>query len=313
MTWADRHPRFELALTDPDYPHLLRDSPQPPERLYGYGDPAALVPGIAIVGARKATPYGLRAARMLAGWAGEAGYVVISGAAIGCDQEAHIATLETGGRTVAVLGCGADIAYPSRSGPLLSRIAGSGCVISEHPWGTGPRRWAFRTRNRIIAGLSRAVLVVEAALGSGTFSTADYALDAGREVWTVPGSIYAPECSGSNRLLRQGALPILDADDLRAAAEPLLGPPRKMSLAPDPVSQEGDALLAALRANAARPDDLARALGTDIVTIARALGRHEAMGLVVRASDGRYALPPDPQRKRPKKLDARHRDTMSPP
>ena len=197
--------RFELRLGHSDYPEQLAYTPDPPRTIYGLGDPCALRPGLGVVGARKATPYGLQAAAHLAGWAARAGYVVVSGGAIGCDQAAHRAALDAGGITVAVMAGGADITYPRGAAELLRLVAANGAVVSEHPWGTQPLRWTFRTRNRIIAGLSAALLVVEAALGSGTFSTADYALAAGRDVLAVPGSIFSPECAGANRLIRQGA------------------------------------------------------------------------------------------------------------
>ena len=281
--------RFELALGSRGYPELLACSPNPPEVLYGIGNPSALEPGLGVVGARKATPYGLQAAQHLAGWAARAGYVVVSGGAIGCDQAAHCAAIAAGGRTVAVMAGGADVIYPRDSGRLLSRIADTGAVISEHPWGSSPMKWSFRTRNRIIAGLSAALLVVEAALGSGTFSTADYALSAGRDVLAVPGSIFSPECAGANRLIRQGATPITDASELRDAIECALGPPR---IDPDPWSPacatRDDPVASAVRTMAMRPDDLARALGMDIVTLSRRLGVLEADGCIVRYRDGRY-------------------------
>lgn len=284
-------PRFELVLGDPLYPKQLTQTTDPPEVLYGYGDPIHLGPGLAIIGARKATPYGLQAGTLFAGWAARAGYTIISGGAIGCDQAAHRAALEAGLPTVAVLGCGADVVYPSNAGDLLSAITMVGAVVSEQPWGAPPQRWTFRTRNRIIAGLAAGLLVLEAGLPSGTFSTADYALAAGRDVFVVPGSIFAPECRGSNRLLHQGATPISDASELAEALSGVLPPP--LDIAPDrwrlgADCQRDDAVLAALRTDHWRPDDLARQLGLDVVTLARRLGTLEASGLIVRFVDGRY-------------------------
>lgn len=283
--------RFELASSSTDYPEQLRYSVDPPNVLFGIGDPSRLKPGLGIVGARKATPYGLACARRFGRWAASAGYVVYSGGAIGCDQAAHRAALEVNGETVAVMGCGADVVYPRGSGQLLARIASAGAVVSEYPWGTTPQRWTFRMRNRIIAGLSGALLVVEAGLGSGTFSTAEYALDSGRDVLAVPGSIYAPECAGSNRLIRQGATPITDTDELRCALESVLGPPRatcEYDWTPGTGHSLDDPVLSAVCANPSRPDDLARDLGLDIISVTRGLGRFEAMGLVTRYRDGRW-------------------------
>jgi DNA processing protein len=289
--WPGDAARFEIALGDPRYPELLASTADPPRVLRGYGDPAALRPGLAVVGARKATPYGLAACRLLAGWAGQAGYVVTSGGAIGCDQAAHRAALEARGTTVAVLGTGADVAYPNGSGGLLGKIVSrGGCVVSELDWEQPPAKWTFRARNRIIAGLSAALLVVEAGCPSGTFVTADFALDYGRDVLVVPGSIFAPECRGPNRLLRQGATPICEVTELAEALAGILGPPRSPSDAASDLCGEpsSDRVLSALRADPARPDDLARALGLDIVTVARRVGSLEAAGLVRKYPDGRY-------------------------
>jgi len=290
-------PRFELRLGERDYPQQLAEAPDPPAVLYGIGDPAHLQPGLAVIGARKATPYGLQAGRLFAGWAARAGFTIISGGAIGCDQAAHRAALEAGAPTVAVLGCGADLVYPSNAAALLGEVAQRGAIVSEHPWGTPPQRWTFRTRNRIIAGLSAGLLVLEAGLPSGTFSTADYALAAGRDVFVVPGSIFAPECRGANRLLHQGATPVSDVTELAEVLVSVLPPPA--SVAGDrwqlgDVGDSGDRVLAALRTHHWRPDDLARELELDIVTVARRIGALETGGLIVRFGDGRYGATPTP-------------------
>ncbi|MBE0476854.1 MAG: DNA-protecting protein DprA [Coriobacteriia bacterium] len=292
---------WQLRPTDPEYPRCLKDSPRPPEVLYGIGDPAALRLGLGVVGSRKATPYGLACARRFTGWAARSGITVVSGGAIGCDQEAHRAALEAAGTTVAVLGCGADVDYPRGAGALLDEIRRRGACVSELPWGREPTRWAFVERNRLIAALSAALLVVEAGLPSGTFSTADFALEAGREVLAVPGSIFAPGCRGSNRLIRQGATPVTDVSELAAAvadaglaiAAPSgtagaerSSPGASRSLQPpDEVSSR---VLAALLADPMKPDDAARALDLDIVTLIRILGALEASGAVARYRDGRY-------------------------
>ena len=289
-TWPGDLPAFEIALGDDDYPQLLAQTEDPPAVLRGYGDPAALAPGLAVVGARQATPYGLAAARLFAGWAAAAGYPIISGAAIGCDQAAHRAALSAGGRTVAVLGTGPDIAYPRASGELLGRIARSGCVVSELAWGFPPAKWTFRARNRIIAGLAGALLVLEAGCPSGTFITADRALEAGRDVLVIPGSIFAPECRGPNRLLRQGATPITEVAELADALMAALGPPGGERDTSESLYglASSDEVLSCLRANPGRPDDVARALGLDIVTTARRVGALEGLGLVRKYPDGRY-------------------------
>lgn len=290
-------PRFELRLGQPGYPEQLAATPDPPEMLYGIGDPQCLKPGLAVIGARKATPYGLQAGTLLAGWAARAGFTIISGGAIGCDQAAHRAALENGAPTVAVLGCGPDLVYPSNASTLLAEVARCGAIVSEQPWGTPPQRWTFRTRNRIIAGLSAGLLVLEAGLPSGTFSTADYALAAGRDVFVVPGSIFAPECRGANRLLHQGATPVSDVTELAEALAGLLPAPLDDRADRWQLGEAGDSddrVLAALRTHHWRPDDLARELELDIVTVARRIGTLETSGLVVRFGDGRYGGTPSP-------------------
>jgi DNA processing protein len=265
---------------DDGYPFELEDLPDPPQTLYGLGDPGLLGGGIAIIGSRKATPYGLACARQFAGWAASHGVTVISGAAIGCDLESHRAALEVEGPTVAVLPCGADVDYPRRAAQTLASIRTRGVVISEAPWGSEPKRWSFVRRNRIIAALSVAVLVVEAGLPSGTFTTADHALELSRDVLAVPGSIFAPECRGSNRLIRQGAPPITDIAELAQA----LGSEATVPATPECTN----AIVSALIASPMRPDDIARAFGLDIVLTARTLGVLESVGSVVRYPDGRY-------------------------
>lgn len=277
--------RWCIGIHEERYPAQLRESPDPPARLYGLGDPDALQPGLAVVGARRATPYGLHAACDFAGWSAAAGFCVISGAAIGCDQAAHRAALERDGVTVAVLAGGADVCYPKGAAALLDLIARRGAVVSEHPWGTPPQRWMFRTRNRIIAGLCSALLVVEARIPSGTFSTADYALSAQRDVLAVPGSIYAPECEGPNRLISQGAVPITHVDDLAVALGALCSP--RTSVGPEPRGVH-DPVVIALRANAMRVDELASSLGVGTLEMSRRVGVLEAAGLIERYPDGRY-------------------------
>lgn len=279
--------RHEIPVDDAGYPECLRDLTDPPDRLYVLGDPSLLRPGLGVIGARKATPYGLQCARRFAGWAAGEGVVIISGAAIGCDRAGQEAAREAGGASVAVLGCGSDVDYPAVSAGLLDDLRENCAVVSEMPWGSPPTRWSFVRRNRIIAALSSALLVVEAGLPSGTFSTADFALDIGRDILAVPGSINHPEARGANRLIRQGAVPVTDVSELCEAL-------RQSGLIVDTDGIEDlpagprSAIHAALAADPMRPDDLARALDEDIVSIARALGELEMAGSVVRYRDGRY-------------------------
>jgi DNA processing protein len=286
---------WELRPGDAQYPSCLLDSPRPPRVLYGMGDRRLLRSGLGVIGSRKTSPYGKACARLFAGWAAEQGVVIVSGAAVGCDHEAHAAALDVDGRTVAVLGCGPDIDYPPVSARLLEQLRSTGAVVSEQPWGTRPTKWMFPERNRIIAALGAALLVVEAGLPSGTFSTADHAADIGRPVMVVPGSIFYPGCLGCNRLLRQGATPITEvsdlADELRSLG--LIGPGHD-SVMPDArlalaaVRGRERELAAALAANPMRPDDAAYTLGMDVIQVARALTALEATGMIARYPDGRY-------------------------
>lgn len=217
-------PRWEIERGDALYPAAFELVSAPPKHLYLVGDPSALSEGLAVVGARKATPYGLGCARRFARIAARRGVVIVSGGARGCDAEAHRAALAEGGRTVAFLGGGCDKIYPAEHRGLFQDIVNAGgALVSEHPWEFPPVPYAFRARNRLIAGLARATLIVEAGLPSGTFSTADEALSAGREVLVVPGAITSASSRGANRLLYQGAMPIVDDESFADALFSIFG------------------------------------------------------------------------------------------
>lgn len=217
-------PRWEIERGDALYPAAFESVSAPPKCLYLVGDPSALSEGLAVVGARKATPYGLGCARRFARIAARRGVVIVSGGARGCDAEAHRAALAEGGKTVAFLGGGCDKIYPAEHRGLFQDIVDAGgALVSEHPWDFPPVPYAFRARNRLIAGLARATLIVEAGLPSGTFSTADEALSAGREVLVVPGAITSASSRGANRLLYQGAAPIVDDESFADALFSIFG------------------------------------------------------------------------------------------
>lgn len=214
-----------LCFPDPDYPKLLAGLKDAPPLLWAIGDLSVLErPVIAMVGARNASSLGLRMARSLAQNLGEAGYSVVSGMARGIDTAAHQAALKTG--TIAVLAGGADVIYPAENTRLAEEICKTGLRLSEQPMGLTPRARDFPKRNRIIAGLARAVVVVEAAAKSGTLITARDALDYGREVLAVPGHPFDARSSGCNRLIRDGAQLVRDAADVLEALPPLDLPPR---------------------------------------------------------------------------------------
>lgn len=195
-----------VTLLDNEYPSLLRQIPDPPAVLYVRGK---LVPedvnAVAIVGSRAATGYGKATSLRLASELAESGVTVVSGLARGIDSCAHRGALEGGGRTIAVLGSGLDRLYPPENDRLAGEIAGAGAVVSEFPFGTRPERRNFPMRNRTISGLSRGLVVVEAAARSGALITAGLALEQGREVFAVPGNITSPTSAGPNSLIRDGA------------------------------------------------------------------------------------------------------------
>jgi DNA processing protein len=204
-----------ITLLDEDYPHLLKSSPQPPAVLFVKGKLNAeekLV--VAMVGTRKPTGYGRAAAERLARELAARGVVIVSGAARGIDSLAHKGCLSAGSRTIAVLGCGIDIAYPPENGELLDRIARDGAVISEFLPGVTPAPGLFPRRNRIIAWLSHGVIAIEAGSKSGALITARWAADAGRDVFAVPGGIFSEQSSGTNRLLRDGAKLVSRVEDI---------------------------------------------------------------------------------------------------
>ncbi len=194
-----------MCYTDRDYPVMLKAAAQPPAVLYIRGQLPDLNLSLAMVGSRQASAYGLKAARAFAGDLAAAGLVIISGGAKGIDTASHEGALEDGGSTVAVLGCGIDISYPAQNRSLFARIAERGAVVTEFPPHTAPTGWNFPRRNRIISGLSRSLLVVEAAKKSGAMITVEFALDEGREVYCIPGSIFLPNSAGCHSLLKSGA------------------------------------------------------------------------------------------------------------
>ena len=199
---------------DQEFPMLLREIPDPPPILFALGDVSLLRrPSAAIVGSRDHTAYGAEVCRSVSAAAASAGVVIVSGMARGLDAVAHTAALDTG-TTVGVLGNGHGVIYPSANRKLYERVAAGGLLLSEFPPGERPHAGSFPRRNRLISGLSRVTVVIEAAAGSGALITAGTALDQGREVMAVPGNITSTVSVGTNRLIRDGAAPLLDPGDL---------------------------------------------------------------------------------------------------
>jgi DNA processing protein len=207
--------RHVIALGDPHFPAALLETADPPLLLFAQGRLELLAaPAIAVVGSRNPTPQGADNARAFARHLSQAGLTVVSGLALGVDGAAHDGALAGAGSTIAVMGTGADRIYPGRHRDLAHRIAAEGLLLTEFPLGTPPLAENFPMRNRIIAGLSRGTLVVEAALPSGSLSTARAAIEAGREVFAIPGSIHAPQSRGCHALIKQGAKLVESADDV---------------------------------------------------------------------------------------------------
>jgi DNA processing protein len=206
-----------LISDDPDYPALLREIPEPPPVLFALGDLTLLErPAVAIVGSRDHSDYGSEVAHALAWGAASGALVVVSGMARGLDAVAHNAALEAGGATIGVLGNGLGVIYPAANRALYQRVAERGLLLTEFPPGEKPSAGSFPRRNRLISGLARVTVVVEAAEGSGALITAGTALDQGRDVMVVPGNITSPSSVGANRLIRDGAEPLLSSNDLLA-------------------------------------------------------------------------------------------------
>ena len=270
-----------LGRSDSGYPALLCELHDPPAGLFVRGAAGVQLlarPAVAVVGARACSSYGAQVARLLGRELAAAGLVVISGLARGVDGEAHRGALEAKGVTLAVLGCGIDRDYPAAHAQLAGRICENGLVVSEYAPGVEPAPWRFPARNRVIAGLAAATIVVEARERSGALITADFALEAGREVFAVPGEITSSLSSGTNALLRVGATPLTSAADVLEAlgVEPM---PQGDEL----VGETAARVLTALSTEPAGVNDLVAATGLDAASVATALAELELARAVAEA------------------------------
>lgn len=266
-----------LPRSAPGFPRLLRAIHDPPVGIFlrGGSEPEILSrPSVAIVGARASSGYGASVARSLGRELASAGLIVVSGLARGIDAEAHRGALEGAAPTVAVLGCGIDRDYPAAHAELARRVAESGLIVSEYAPGVEPAPWRFPARNRIVAGLCAATIVVEARERSGALITADFALEEGREVLAVPGEITSSLSAGTNALLKLGAAPLTSAADVLSS----------FGIELEPAPAERSPLLELLPASA---DELVRRTGLGADEIARALVELELEGRVA-MSDGVY-------------------------
>lgn len=282
--WISQPNHHFVTLRDADYPELLREIDAAPAALYVQGRVELLnAPSFAIVGSRNATIHGARDAESLALALSQAGLTVVSGMALGIDAAAHRGGLAGCGSSTAMLGTGADRIYPRGNEELARRLAADGAIVSEFPLGTAPTPGNFPRRNRLISGLSRGVLVVEAALESGSLITARFALEQGRDVFAIPGSIHSPLSKGCHQLIKDGAKLVERADDILAElqwntasmpqAQPFPRAPR-------------DRLLEAMGHAPVSVDQIAEATGESVSAIAARLSMLEIEGAVAAVAGG---------------------------
>ncbi|MFA7297006.1 MAG: DNA-processing protein DprA [Dehalococcoidia bacterium] len=271
-----------LAPSDPRYPSRLGEIADAPPLLYVKGSWRAEDEwGVAVVGTRRATAYGRQAAGELSRGLAANSVTIISGLARGIDTIAHHAAIETGGRTVAVIANGLDTVYPPENARLSEQIAEHGAVITDYPLGTKPRAEFFPRRNRIMSGVALGTLVVEGDHTSGAMITARFALEQGREVFVVPGSIFSPQSRGPHALLRDGATPVASAAEvLEALNLTMVGAQMDFGRAMPPTDPDERALMAALTREPRHIDDVVRASGLAAATVSGTLAMLELKGLV---------------------------------
>ncbi len=290
LEWAAQSGNHLLTLADSAYPPALLDISDPPLILFAKGRPELLLaPSLAIVGSRNATAQGSANAENFAKALSRSGLTIVSGMALGIDAAAHRGGLQGAGSTVAVIGTGADIVYPARNRPLAHLIADGGCIVSEYPLGMSALASNFPRRNRIISGLARGVLVIEAAAQSGSLITARLGAEQGKEVFAIPGSIHSPLSKGCHLLIKQGAKLVESAQDileeLRLPQRDAIPPGTAASIAPDPETAQ---LLEALGHDPADADTLSVRSGLDPATLSAQLLTLELDGMAERLPDGRY-------------------------
>ncbi len=263
-----------IPMTSPNYPPFLKEIDSPPPVLYVRGNLQGSIPSVSIVGSRRCSEYGRRVAHSLASFLVENGVVVVSGLAYGIDASAHKGAVEAGGVTWAVLGSGVDVIAPVGNRCLAKRILETGgCLISEFPLGTKGSKESYPRRNRIVSGLSVALVVVEARERSGTSITVGYALEQGRHVFAVPGNIDSPFSKGTNRLIKAGAIPLVDFEDIFEEI-PIL---KKVSTKPERVN---DPILEALKEAPLSIDELLEKTGISMGELLKRLMELEIKGLV---------------------------------
>jgi DNA processing protein len=281
LTQIDHLDIHVLTWDSPDYPPLLAQVADAPPVLYARG---TITPGdewaVAMVGTRRASVYGREVARRLAEELGRNGVTVVSGLARGIDGIAHKTAIEAGGRSLAVLGCGVDQVYPPEHRRLAESIVANGALVSDYPLGTQPEAQNFPPRNRIISGMSLGTIVVEAGLRSGALITADFALDQGREVFAVPGSILSPGSAGCNRLLRDGAHVLTEVRDVLEVLHLDQVPDKQAARLVLPETPTEAKLFESLTGEPHHLDDLSRQSGIPIEVVSGTLVMMELKGMV---------------------------------
>lgn len=295
LAWAAAPARHLLSLDDPAYPPLLRTIADPPPLLYVVGDPEVLArKQLAMVGTRNPTPAGRETAFDFARHLAGQGLVITSGLALGIDGAAHEGALAGGGLTIAVAGTGADRVYPARHRELAHKIAENGAIVTEFPLGTTPSPGHFPRRNRIISGMAVGVLVVEAALRSGSLITAREATEQGREVFAVPGSIHNPQARGCNALIRQGAKLVETARDIFeelggfAGELPVEEPPAPDAVLPPELDADYRKVLASIGHEPTAVDTVVERSGLTTDAVCSMLLVLELQGLIAATSSGHY-------------------------
>jgi DNA processing protein len=286
---AERAGAALCTIEDADYPALLKAAPGAPPLIYIRGD---LAPAdgwaVAVVGTRSPTSYGREAAHRLSADLAGSGVTVVSGLAIGVDSVAHIAALDAGGRTIAVLGSGVDLPYPERNRSLAERIIAQGALISDYPLGTRPVAANFPPRNRLISGLSLGTLVVEAGERSGALITVDFALEQGRDIFAVPGHIFSRQSAGTHRLLRDGATIATCAGDILDGLNLTASGVQREARAELPTDPLEVAILDMLSYEPQHADAISRAAGLPPAQVAATLAVLELKGLARQAGPMEY-------------------------
>lgn len=278
-----------ITWLDGDYPRRLKEIDQSPPVLFIRGtinveDDWA----VAVVGTRRVTPYGRQVADEIGRFLAQNGVTVVSGLARGVDAIAHQSALQAGGRTFAVLGSGVDVIYPPEHRKLAAEIIQQGAVISDYPVGTQPDGVNFPPRNRIISGLSLATVVVEAGEKSGALITAEFAVDQGRDVFAVPGSILAAQSQGTNRLIEQGARPLLKMSEILESLKLEQIPEKQQTRKLNPMSKEEQRLLEQLSSEPVHIDQLCELTGLPITNVSATLTMMELKGFVTQVGGMNY-------------------------